>query len=105
VAGDFGQADGRLDLIDARTDMHGLGAVFYHLLTGRSPFDGEDTPAVLQDHARSAAAAPPAGEKGAGGTGSHLPQVLSKACEARYRTGRAQAARNMSVASTARAHR
>jgi serine/threonine-protein kinase len=42
------QADGRLDLLDARTDVYGLGAILYQLLAGRSPFSGTDTEAVLQ---------------------------------------------------------
>jgi serine/threonine protein kinase/tetratricopeptide (TPR) repeat protein len=41
------QAEGRLDLMDARMDVYGLGAILYHLLTGNAPFTGQDTPEVL----------------------------------------------------------
>jgi PAS domain S-box-containing protein len=42
------QAAGRLDLIERRTDVYGLGAVLYEILTGRPPFSGPDTAAVLR---------------------------------------------------------
>jgi tetratricopeptide (TPR) repeat protein/tRNA A-37 threonylcarbamoyl transferase component Bud32 len=42
------QAEGRLDLLDARTDVYGLGAILYEVLAGKPPFVGSDTATVLR---------------------------------------------------------
>jgi serine/threonine-protein kinase len=42
------QAESRLDLVNQRTDIYGLGAVLYEVLTGQAPFHGESTFDVLR---------------------------------------------------------
>ena len=42
------QAEGKIDLIDHRTDIYGLGAILYEILTGQPPFTGSDVAEVLR---------------------------------------------------------
>ena len=42
------QAEGRLDLVDPSTDVYGLCAILYEILSGQAPFLGANTVEVLQ---------------------------------------------------------
>ena len=56
MAPEQAMGDGRA--VDGRSDLYGLGAVAYFLLTGRPPFEADDEIAVLIAHARDPAAPP-----------------------------------------------
>jgi serine/threonine-protein kinase len=59
------QAEGRLDLLGPASDVYGLGAILYEILTGRPPFRGDDTTAVLRQVVHEAPPPPRSLEKGA----------------------------------------
>jgi serine/threonine protein kinase len=79
------QAEGRLDLIDARTDIYGLGAILFEILTGSPPHVGQDSVDVLKriiegetPRARKVnPAVPPALE-------AICAKAMAKACDERY---------------------
>jgi tetratricopeptide (TPR) repeat protein len=47
------QADGRLDLIDRRTDIYGLGSILFEILTGQPPHSSSVTADMLRRIAQS----------------------------------------------------
>jgi serine/threonine-protein kinase len=53
------QAEGRPDVLGARTDVYGLGAILYEILTGQPPFTGEGDMLEVLRRVREEAPAPP----------------------------------------------
>jgi len=45
------QIRGKID-IDGRADIYGLGATFYHMVTGVVPFTGDDSAEIMRKHLR-----------------------------------------------------
>lgn len=60
---------------DARGDLYSLGCVLYELLTGRTPFDGLDSPALMYAHVHTQPA-PPSSHRP--GLSSHLDALLAE---------------------------
>ncbi len=78
------QARGESDL-DVRTDIYSLGATFYHLLTGRPPFDGTSGAMILSRHLTDPPEAPDRIRPGlTQATCRHLLRCLEKDREDRF---------------------
>ncbi len=78
--------------VDARTDVYGLGAVLYHVLTGRAPFLGESSAAVVRAVLLQAVERPGALRPGISPAIDAVTlKALAKAREERYQTADALA--------------
>ena len=74
--------------VDWRADFYALGATLYELLTGRVPFEGEDTLAVVHGHIARAPVPPSQIDPSVPPMVSDIVlKLLSKDPEARYQSG------------------
>lgn len=67
------QAEGRLDLLGTASDVYGLGAILYQLLTGKAPFTGGETEDLLRRVVHEAPARPKL-------VAADVPPALDAAC-------------------------
>ena len=71
--------------IDARADIYGLGATFYHMVTGRVPYDGTTPSAVMHKHLKEPLIPPDHINKSlSSGVGEIIEVMMAKNPEDRY---------------------
>jgi serine/threonine protein kinase len=78
------QIRGKID-IDGRADIYGLGATFYHMVTGRVPFMADDPAEVMRKHLREELIPPDhINTKLSAGTSEVIEVMMAKRKEDRY---------------------
>jgi serine/threonine protein kinase len=71
--------------IDARADIYSLGATFYHMVTGRVPFEGPSPSAVMHKHLKEQLVPPDhINPKLSSGIGEICEVMMSKSADDRY---------------------
>lgn len=74
------QARGNSDVADERSDIFGLGALLYHIVTGRAPYPG--TPAAAAAAAERVDYVPASSALGAARVSSRLVRIIDRAMHA-----------------------
>ena len=75
--------------IDARADLYSLGATFYHMITGRVPFEGPTPSAVMHKHLKEPLTPPDhLNTRLSSGCGAMIEMLMAKDREQRYTSGR-----------------
>ena len=82
------QVRGQID-VDIRADIYSLGATFYHMVTGKTPYDGETPEEVMKKHAnKNVLLVPPdhLNTRLSSGLGMVVETMMAKNRDNRYRS-------------------